>query len=126
MNESATVTNIVKISGDTTNDNNITDNKEAANIAAKTQTIVKSEDWLSPPQTDSDNNIVEKHIDGNNNIKKVLAFSQEAFGPEITIAFDMNDSKKGPQLHGEEYLRLTIQSTINNLSLIHISEPTRR
>ena len=29
----------------------------------------------------------------------------------------MNDDKKGPQLHGEEYLRLTIQSTMNNKSL---------
>ena len=39
--ESAKVTDIVKISVDTTEDDNITDNKEAANVAAITQTLVK-------------------------------------------------------------------------------------
>lgn len=115
--ESAKVADIVKISVDTTEDDNITDNKEAANVAAITQTLVKFKNWLSPPPNDNDNISVDKVIDSSNNIKEVLAFSKDSFGPEITVESDMNDDKKGPQLHGEEYLRLTIQSTMNNKSL---------
>ena len=69
MKEPAKVTYIVKISVDTTEDDNITDNKEAANITTIIQTLVKFKDWLSSPLNDNDNIIVDKVFDGSNNIK---------------------------------------------------------
>ena len=76
MKETGKVTDINMINVDTTEDNNIKDNKEATNIDNTTQTKVESDDRPSTPQNDNEKNIVNKFLDNSNNITDVVALKR--------------------------------------------------